>query len=185
MAKRLLDMFFSLVLLIVLAPALLVVAAAVAVSSGRPVLFKQTRLGMGGAPFGLYKFRSMVKDAAARGSYMTETDDPRITGVGRFLRRTSLDELPQLANVLKGDMSLVGPRPDVPAQVEGYLPRDWAERCRVRPGITGLAQATFRSEGTPAQRLALDLKYVREHSVWLDLKIMIWTLGRLRDGGAN
>jgi lipopolysaccharide/colanic/teichoic acid biosynthesis glycosyltransferase len=105
--------------------------------------------------------------------------------VGRFIRRTSIDELPQLLNVLKGDMSLVGPRPDVPAQRGLYSTADWETRCSVRPGITGLSQALLRSGGSPDQRLALDLRYAREHSAWMDLQIMWWTLGRLSGKGSN
>ena len=183
--KRVMDFALSLAALLVLAPVLLAVAAAVALESGRPVLFRQVRVGRGGREFGIYKFRSMVKDAAAIGPYHTASDDPRITHVGRFIRRTSLDELPQLLNVLQGDMSLVGPRPDVPAQRSLYSASDWAERCSVRPGITGLAQALLRSEATPQQRLDLDLRYVREQSLALDLRIMAWTLGRLGGKGAN
>jgi lipopolysaccharide/colanic/teichoic acid biosynthesis glycosyltransferase len=126
-----------------------------------------------------------VKNAALIGPYFTSTNDPRITRVGRFIRRTSIDELPQLINVLTGDMSLVGPRPDVPAQRGLYADADWAQRCSVRPGITGLAQAKIRSEGTEGERLELDLRYSREVSVWLDLQIMWWTLGRLSGKGSN
>ena len=183
--KRLLDLVISTVALVLLAPVMLVVAAAIALESGRPVLFKQQRVGRGDREFGLYKFRSMVKDAAAIGPYHTATNDPRITRVGRFIRRTSLDEMPQLLNVLKGEMSVVGPRPDVPAQRALYTPFDWHARCSVRPGITGLAQALLRSEATPQQRLELDLRYVREHSLWLDLRILFWTLGRLTGKGSN
>ena len=183
--KRLMDIVLSLAALLLLSPVLLAVAAAVAIEDGFPVLFRQMRVGRGGREFGIYKFRSMVKNAAAIGPYHTSSDDPRITRVGRFIRRTSLDELPQLLNVLTGDMSLVGPRPDVPAQRSLYTEQDWNARCSVRPGITGWAQALLRSEATPQQRLDLDLRYVREHSVWLDLKIMAWTVGRLTGKGAN
>ena len=110
---------------------------------------------------------------------------PASRRVGRFLRRTSIDELPQLLNVLAGDMSLVGPRPDVPAQRALYSEADWAERCSVRPGITGLAQALLRSEATEAQRLELDLRYAREHNLWLDLRIIGWTLAACRGKGSN
>jgi lipopolysaccharide/colanic/teichoic acid biosynthesis glycosyltransferase len=127
----------------------------------------------------------MVHNAAAVGPYHTADRDPRITAVGRFIRRTSIDELPQLFNVLKGDMSLVGPRPDVPAQRGLYRDADWAERCSVRPGITGLAQALIRSGGAPGERLALDLRYVREASLGLDLKILWWTLSRLSAKESN
>jgi lipopolysaccharide/colanic/teichoic acid biosynthesis glycosyltransferase len=183
--KRLVDIVLSLAALLVLSPLLLATAAAVALESGFPVLFRQVRVGQGGREFGMLKFRSMVKNAAAIGPYFTSGDDPRITRVGRFIRRTSLDELPQLLNVLKGDMSLVGPRPDVPAQRTLYRDADWAERCSVRPGITGLAQALVRSDATPEQRLELDLRYAREHSVWLDTKIMLWTVARLTGKGSN
>ncbi|MDP2066119.1 MAG: sugar transferase [Burkholderiaceae bacterium] len=183
--KRLVDVGASVLLLVLLGPLLLGAATCIALESGFPVLFRQTRLGLHGREFGMFKFRSMVKNAAAIGPYFTADHDPRITRVGRFIRRTSIDELPQLLNVLAGDMSLVGPRPDVPAQRGLYADADWAQRCSVRPGITGLAQALLRSEGSEAQRLEMDLCYSREASVWLDLKIMWWTLGRLSGKGAN
>ena len=183
--KRTLDLALSLVALLILSPVLFGAALAIALESGFPVLFRQTRLGLHGREFGMLKFRSMVKNAASIGPYFTSTSDPRVTRVGRFIRRTSIDELPQILNVLRGDMSLVGPRPDVPAQRALYSDADWAQRCSVRPGITGLAQALLRSEGTEAQRLALDLRYTRELSVWFDLKIMAWTLGRLTGKGSN
>jgi lipopolysaccharide/colanic/teichoic acid biosynthesis glycosyltransferase len=183
--KRLFDMAASLVALLLLSPVLLGTALAVMLESGLPVLFRQTRVGRHGHEFGMFKFRSMVKNAASIGPYFTAANDPRITRVGRFIRRTSLDELPQLINVLTGDMSLVGPRPDVPAQRSLYTEADWAQRCSVRPGITGLAQALYRSDSTQAQRLEADLRYTREASVWLDLKICWWTLRRLGGRGAN
>jgi len=183
--KRMLDLLAALAALALLAPVLAAVALAVLLESGRPVLFRQTRIGLGGREFAMVKFRSMVRDAAAIGPYFTSGDDPRITRVGRFIRRTSLDELPQLFNVLAGDMSLVGPRPDVPAQRGLYSDEQWAIRCSVRPGITGLAQAKLRSTATPQERLDLDLRYAREHSLWLDLRILGWTLGRLSGKGAN
>ena len=183
--KRLMDVVLSALALLLLSPVLLATAAAVAIDSGFPVLFKQVRIGREGRSFGMFKFRSMVKNAAALGPFNTAANDTRITRVGRFIRRTSLDELPQLLNVLLGDMSLVGPRPDVPVQRSLYNDADWALRCSVRPGITGLAQVVLRSEGTEDQRRDLDLRYVREHGVWLDLKILAWTLGRLTGRGAN
>ena len=183
--KRLIDIAGSLVAILLLSPLLLGAALAIALEDGRPVLFRQVRVGRGGRTFGMYKFRSMVRNAAAIGPWHTATDDPRITRVGRFIRRTSIDELPQLFNVLRGDMSLVGPRPDVPAQEALYTPADWALRCSVRPGVTGWAQATLRSQATPQQRLDLDLRYAREASVWLDLRIMLWTVGRLSGKGSN
>ena len=179
------DVVLSLLALLVLSPLLVATSLAIALESGRPVLFRQIRLGLHGREFGMFKFRSMVKDAASIGPYFTSTNDPRITRVGRLIRRTSIDELPQILNVLRGDMSLVGPRPDVPAQRGLYRDADWAQRCSVRPGITGLAQALLRSEGSEGERLALDLRYTREANVWFDLKIMVWTLGRLTGKGGN
>lgn len=183
--KRGMDIVLSLAALLVLAPLLLGAALAIALETGFPVLFRQTRLGLNGREFGMYKFRSMVKNAASLGPYFTQTEDPRITRVGHFIRRTSIDELPQLINVLCGDMSLVGPRPDVPAQRSLYTEAEWVQRCSVRPGITGLAQAMYRSDSTEVQRLEADLRYTRETSLWLDLKICWWTLRRLSGQGAN
>ncbi len=180
--KRAMDVAISLLALVLLAPLLLAVAAAIALESGRPVLFRQQRVGRGGREFAIFKFRSMVADAARRGPYYTTAGDARITRVGRFIRRTSIDELPQLLNVLRGDMSLVGPRPDLPAQRALYPEADWALRCSVRPGITGLAQSLLRSQATPEQRLDLDLRYVREHSLALDLRILLWTVKRATRG---
>ena len=183
--KRAMDIVVALLALLALSPLLLAAALAIAWETGLPVLFCQIRVGLTGREFGMFKFRSMVKNAARIGPYFTQTDDSRITRVGRFIRRTSIDELPQLINVLKGDMSLVGPRPDVPAQRSLYSAPDWAQRCSVRPGITGLAQALYRSDSTEVQRLEADLRYTREASLWLDLKICWWTVRRLGGQGAN
>ena len=183
--KRALDLTIALLALLVLGPLLLTTALAIALESGRPVLLRQTRLGWHGRAFGMFKFRSMVHNAAAIGPYFTQDADPRITRVGRLIRRSSIDELPQLLNVLRGDMSLVGPRPDLPVQRQLYTDADWQQRCRVRPGITGLAQVEIRSEGVAGQRLALDLQYVREQSLALDLRILWRTLGRLSGQGSN
>lgn len=184
--KRLTDIALSLLGLLLLSPLLALTALAIAGTDGWPVLFKQTRVGLKGREFAMYKFRSMVKNAASIGPYYTTgSGDPRITGVGRLIRRSSIDELPQLINVLLGDMSLVGPRPDVPQQRSLYSEADWAQRCQVRPGITGLAQVMYRSDCTMAQRIEADLRYTREASMWLDLKIMVGTVGRLFGGSAN
>lgn len=171
--------------LLVLSPLLLLVALAIAMQDGFPVLFRQIRVGRRGREFGMFKFRSMVKNAASQGPYFTVAGDLRITPLGRFIRRTSIDELPQLLNVLLGDMSIVGPRPDVPVQRSLYTDSQWQERCSVRPGITGLAQAMIRSGGAEGERLELDLQYVRSHSVWLDLKIIVLTVKRLGGKGGN
>jgi lipopolysaccharide/colanic/teichoic acid biosynthesis glycosyltransferase len=183
--KRGLDIFASSMALIGLSPLLLLTALGVATESGLPVLLKQIRHGLDGRKFGMFKFRSMVKNAADIGLHYTQTNDPRITRVGRFIRRTSLDELPQLVNVLRGDMSLIGPRPDVPEQRCLYTDAEWMQRCKVRPGITGLAQVVNRSQGSESERLVLDLRYQSEASLWFDLKILWWTVGRLSGKGAN
>ena len=133
----------------------------------------------------MLKFRSMVVDAEARGGHATLKGDPRITRAGRILRKTSLDELPQLINVLRGEMSLVGPRPDVPAQQGNYSAEDWQRRTSVRPGITGLAQAVARSAATHEERLALDLSYVDQPTLGADLRILGLTVLRLFRGGAT
>ena len=178
--KRLMDLVLSLLALAVLSPVLLAAAVACVWGDGFPVFFRQVRVGLNGREFHMYKFRSMVRNAGTLGPHFTEGGaDPRITPVGRFLRRTSIDELPQLLNVIKGDMSLVGPRPDLPVQRDLYSEAQWVERCSVRPGITGLAQVLFRSEATHEQRLAADLRYAREVSVWLDLQILVGTVKRL------
>ena len=187
--KRAMDVVLSLTALLILSPLLLAVAAAIALHDGPPVFFRQQRVGLKGREFGMFKFRSMVKNAENIGPYFTLAQDPRITPVGRLIRRTSLDEVPQVINVLLGDMSLVGPRPDVMAQRGQYSDAQWQERCSVRPGITGLAQALLRSECTETERCEMDLRYVRQmgglSGVWLDLKIMFWTLGRLSGKGSN
>jgi lipopolysaccharide/colanic/teichoic acid biosynthesis glycosyltransferase len=184
-AKRLFDIVLALLALLLFSPVLLAAALAVWLDSGRPVLFAQTRVGRATQPFQLYKFRSMVVDAAQRGSHSTAQNDPRITRVGRFLRRSSVDELPQLLNVLRGDMSLVGPRPDVPAQRSNYTEDQWALRHRVRPGITGLAQALYRSSATPQQRLQADLDYAQHHGLLVDLRIIGLTVVQLFRRNAN
>ncbi len=183
--KRVFDVLISLIALVLLSPVLVLAALAIVCESGWPIFFKQTRVGLGAQSFGIYKFRSMVQNAASIGPHHTASNDARITRVGRFIRKTSIDELPQLLNVLRGQMSLVGPRPYVPAQAQDYSAKDWAERHSIVPGITGLAQATVRSEGTLEQSLALDLRYVREHSVWLDAKIILMTLMRISGKGGN
>jgi exopolysaccharide biosynthesis polyprenyl glycosylphosphotransferase len=184
--KRLIDIVASAVGLIVMSPVLAGVAAYVWIKDGRPVLFKQTRIGMHGRPFQIYKFRTMVRDAEDRlgeiqhlsvisGPAFKIPDDPRITRWGRWLRRTSLDELPQLLNVLKGEMSLVGPRPAPPREVAGY--DLWhRRRLSMKPGMTGLWQLSSRSNADFDARARLDLDYIDRWSLWLDLRIVARTL---------
>lgn len=183
--KRLFDIIASAIALLCFAPVMAAVGLAVWAHDRGPVFYRQMRVGRDGAEFGMLKFRSMRTDADRIGGYSTVTNDPRITGIGRFIRRTSLDELPQLLNVLKGDMSLVGPRPDVTKQRLLYTDEEWQLRHRVRPGLTGLAQATLRSAGTVEQRKALDLEYVSRSSLGFDLYILALTVRQVLFVGGN
>ena len=188
--KRLVDVAVSGVLLVLLGPALAAIALAVQASDGGPALFRQTRLGLHGRPFEVVKFRTMVADAEDRyGDVVNHadprafklTDDPRVTPTGRFLRRTSLDELPQLWNVLKGEMSLVGPRPAPPREVEGY--DVWhRRRLSMKPGITGLWQVTARRDDSFENRTMLDLSYIDRWSLWLDFTILLRTIPAALEG---
>lgn len=171
--KRLFDLVSTLLGLVVMALLLLVLALLVRVNLGSPVLFRQTRPGLGGRLFEIYKFRTMTAQRGADGELFS--DERRLTKFGRFLRKTSLDELPELINVLKGDMSLVGPRPLL---VE-YLPlysREQARRHEVRPGITGWAQVNGRNAISWEEKFKLDVWYVDNQSFWLDLKILWMTV---------
>lgn len=183
--KRIFDIFVASIALILLAPIILIAALWVKRDDPGPAFYRQQRVGRGGALFGMLKLRSMVMDADKIGGYSTAEGDPRITKSGRFLRRTSIDELPQLINVLSGEMSLVGPRPDVPAQEKLYSPEDWAKRLSVRPGLTGPAQARLRSAATYEQRLALDLDYADNASLLLDIKILFETVFSLLSRKTN
>ena len=173
------------VALLLLSPLILVVAAWIRIADGRGILFVQDRAGLGGVPFRMLKFRTMVHDSVALSAQLGISDpfglvenDPRITRCGRFLRRTSLDELPQLVNVLRGQMRLVGPRPDVLPQVANYSAED-ARRLEVKPGITGWAQVNGRDDIDWPQRFALDRWYVDHRSVALDLRILWRTVATL------
>jgi exopolysaccharide biosynthesis polyprenyl glycosylphosphotransferase len=184
--KRALDIILALVGLIVLSPFLLVVAAVMVMVEGRPVLFRQVRVGLHGRQFNIIKFRSMTRDAEERyddiagmsdthGAAFKMTDDPRVTRIGRFLRKTSIDELPQLWNVLLGQMSLVGPRPAPPREVADY--DMWhRRRLAMKPGITGLWQVEARFDEEFDHRAQLDLAYIDRWSIWLDIKIMAKTI---------
>jgi len=183
MFKRGFDAIAAAVSLLVLAAPIVAVAALIYAAMGRPVLFTQKRPGKGGRLFTLYKFRTMSDPLDAAGEPLP--DAPRITPVGRFLRRYSLDELPQLWNVLRGDMSLVGPRPLLTEYLPLYSPEQ-ARRHEVRPGITGWAQVNGRNAQTWEERLRLDVWYVDHLSFWLDLKILWMTLVKVaRSEGVN
>jgi undecaprenyl phosphate N,N'-diacetylbacillosamine 1-phosphate transferase len=178
MLKRLLDLFVSAAALILLFPLFLLCAVLVSFSPG-PIFFRQLRLGLRGTAFALHKFRTMYQNAAdvrnSDGSAFTGENDPRVTPIGRFLRRTSLDELPQFLNVLRGEMSLVGPRPDQVDQIRFYTEEE-KRKLIVKPGITGLAQINGRNNISWAQRKALDLEYVSCQSFWFDAKILLKTV---------
>ncbi|MGH2466538.1 MAG: sugar transferase, partial [Candidatus Limnocylindrales bacterium] len=192
LVKRAVDVAGALVGLVVLSPVFVALGTIVLVGEGAPILFHQARVGLHGRAFRMVKFRTMVPDAEAQVAELEElnevqgqafklTDDPRISRVGRFLRRTSLDELPQLWNVLSGSMSLVGPRPPLPREVAAY--DLWhRRRLSMKPGITGLWQVSARREVDFDRWVALDLDYIDRWSLWLDFKIMLRTIPALLSG---
>ncbi len=196
--KRVFDLCVASVLLVALAPLMLFIAICIRLDSPGPALFKQTRIGKGGKPFTFYKFRSMhvnndpkeyeqffkafVNGQAKGENGVHKPIRPnQVTRVGRILRKTSLDELPQLINILKGEMSFVGPRPNVPWEVEAY--QEWHKRrLEVLPGITGLAQIRGRSRLTFDQIVRYDIEYIENQSLWLDLKILWQTIPSVLGG---
>ena len=191
-AKRLIDVALGGVALVVLVPVFAIVGLAVLLVDGRPVIFRQTRVGLHGRPFAVVKFRTMVPDAEARLTELEEqneikghafkiTDDPRLTRTGRILRATSLDELPQVWNVLLGEMSLVGPRPPLPREV-AYYDLWHRRRLSMKPGITGLWQVAARRDDDFDRWVALDLAYIDRWSIWLDLKIIAKTIPAMLQG---
>ena len=192
--KRLFDILVSGLGLILLSPLLLVVAVLVRATSTGPIFFLQTRVGRDFRPFEIFKFRTMVADAPARGGQLTAGADPRITGIGRVLRKTKIDELPQLWNVFKGDMSLVGPRPEVPKYVEMFRD-DYRTILSVRPGITDPASLKYRDESSVLaqandpeaayieqilpEKIALAKAYIERSSLSYDLSLIWQTLLRI------
>ena len=184
--KRLLDFMMALALLIILAPLLLILALLIKLTSRGPALYRQTRCGLGGRKFTLYKFRSMSPDADLRreelaalnemdGPVFKIRNDPRCTTIGRFMRKFSLDELPQLVNILRGDMSFVGPRPPLPEEVEKYE-RWQRRRLRMQPGLTCLWALEGRSRLSFRRWMELDLEYIDHWSMALDWKILLKTI---------
>ncbi len=184
--KRLLDMTLGLAALILLSPVFALIALLIVVNSPGPVIFRQRRVGRGGRAFAMYKFRSMQHDAEqhlhrllplneADGPVFKLRQDPRVTRMGRFLRSWSLDELPQFFNVLRGEMSLVGPRPPLPQEVAQYGPRE-LRRLQVKPGMTCLWQILGRSDVSFDEWITLDLEYISNWSIWLDLSILLHTI---------
>ncbi|PGH73516.1 multidrug MFS transporter [Bacillus thuringiensis] len=188
LAKRCVDFMGALCGLIILSPVFLMVAILIKYEDPKgPVFFKQIRMGKNGRNFYMYKFRSMVTDAEKRledlliqnevsGAMFKMKDDPRVTQIGKFIRRTSIDELPQLINVLKGEMSLVGPRPPLPREVQEYTNYD-RQRLMVKPGCTGIWQISGRSSLSFAEMVELDIEYIINRNLILDFKIIIKTVG--------
>lgn len=174
--KRAFDLFFAALFLILLSPIFLLTSALVAMFHGRPILFRQQRPGYKGRPFFIYKFRTMTNRLSPTGQLLPDAE--RLTPFGRFLRAASLDELPELLNILRGDMSFVGPRP----LLMEYLPRYSAEQMRrhdALPGLTGWAQVNGRNAITWQEKFALDVWYVDHCSFWLDIKILFLTLWKV------
>ncbi len=181
--KRLLDLLVAAVLLVIISPLWLFIVLWIRMDSSGSAIFTQTRVGRGDKLYTIYKFRTMISNADdlmksklenvtnLENFVFQEKDDPRVTRSGKFLRKTSLDELPQLLNIFRGNMSLVGPRPEVPDIVKHYTPEQRL-RLNVLPGVTGLAQVNGRSELTLGETLAYDVDYVRRWSFWLDLLIL-------------
>lgn len=186
--KRLIDIIISLLVLIILSPVFLITAIAIKISSPGPVIFKQKRLGLNGKEFNIYKFRSMVQNAEHIGSGVySGKGDSRVTKVGRIIRATSIDELPQAVNMLKGDMSLIGPRPPLtyhPWPLEEYT--DEQKRMfEVRPGITGWAQVNGRKDVEWHERIRMNIWYVDHISFWLDVKIFFMTIFKVATNADN
>ncbi|WP_203364590.1 sugar transferase [Bacillus sp. REN10] len=180
--KRILDVLFAFIGIIVLSLLFVVIGCCIKATSKGPILFKQARLGKNGNVFHIYKFRTMVVGAEHKGNGLfQDADDERITKVGRFLRMTSLDELPQLFNILKGEMSFVGPRPPVtyyPCKFEEYSPEK-KRRFHMLPGITGYAQVMGRNALSWDERIEYDLNYIQHFSLWLDMKIIFLTIEKI------
>lgn len=181
--KRLFDFIFSIILIVILSPIFCITCILIKMILGKPILFRQIRPGLKGKPFIIYKFRTMTDERDSMGNLLP--DAVRLTGFGRFLRKLSLDELPQLFNILKGDMSFVGPRP----LLMEYLPlynKEQARRHEVRPGITGWAQVNGRNAISWEEKFKLDVWYVDHRSFWLDMKILLLTFIKVfRSEGIN
>lgn len=177
--KHILDFIVSFLLLIALAPLFVVIALFIKLEDKGPAFFKQPRLGLNGQTFLMYKFRSMKVNApdlrSEDGGTFNAEDDPRVTRIGHVLRKTSLDELPQIINILKAEMSFVGPRPDLPDQISLYHEEDRV-RLTVRPGITGYAQVVGRNNLGFRERFKYDIEYVNQYSLWFDFKILVQTV---------
>ena len=186
--KRVFDILLSLVLLVLLSPVMLILALAIRLDSPGEVLFRQVRVTQYGREFRIFKFRTMVANAQQLGTQVTVQGDMRITRMGKLLRKCRLDELPQLLNILKGDMSFVGPRPIMEREFEFYTPAETAAFQSVKPGLTGYWQAYARNDATyqSGERQAMEMYYVKNVSPWLDIRILFKTVGAvLRKSGVK
>ncbi|MCT4593951.1 MAG: sugar transferase [Anaeromicrobium sp.] len=173
--KNLFDKIMSLIILLILSPVLIVIGVLIKLDSKGPVFFIQERVGLNEKLFNVYKFRTMVTNAYEISGYYTEENDPRITKIGKLLRKTSLDELPQLINILKGDMSIIGPRPTLEYQVKEY--NDFQrQRLKMKPGVTGWAQVNGRNSISWPNRIEYDVEYVNNYSFMFDIKILLKTI---------
>lgn len=183
--KRFLDFTVSLLAIIVLLPLFAIISVMVLIDSGSPVIFKQIRVGRGGKHFYIYKFRTMEKNTRNVASKELAESEGNITAIGRFLRKTSLDELPQLFNILNGTMSFVGPRPLIPEEEEIHKLREEYNVYSVRPGMTGLAQINGRDDLNFEEKSLYDKEYVENHSILYDFRIMIKTVFVVISGKGN
>lgn len=172
--KRFTDIIFSILILIVTLPILIISALAIKLDSKGPVFFIQERTGLNGKPFRMIKLRGMVKNASEIGPLLTQINDSRITRVGRFLRRSSIDEIPQVINVLKGEMSLIGPRPEIVSITKTYN-EEQKKVFKFKPGITGYSQVNGRQSLTPEKRIRMEIEYYTKENFWDDLKIILST----------
>ena len=180
--KKIIDIMSALILLSILLIPFIVIAILITLDSKGGIFYRQIRIGKNCRHFKIFKFRTMVNNADQIGGYSTSKNDSRITKIGLFLRKTSLDELPQILNILLGDMSLIGPRPDVPSQEINYINEEFINRHKVFPGITGLAQCRNRHNTTNITRKRYDIFYNNKVSLILDIKIILWTLKVLKKG---
>lgn len=172
--KRITDIVISILTLILTSPILIISAIAIKIDSKGPVFFLHERTGLNGKPFKMIKFRGMIDNALKYGPGITQVNDPRITRVGKFLRRTSIDELPQIINVLKGEMSIIGPRPEITSITRQYS-KEHQRVFEFLPGITGISQINGRQSLTPEQRNEMEIEYYRSETFWKDLKIFLMT----------
>ncbi|MDR3667140.1 MAG: sugar transferase [Ignavibacteriaceae bacterium] len=175
MIKRLTDIIISIFVLIITSPVLLLSIIAIKLESSGPALFIQERTGLSGKKFKMYKFRGMIDNALSYGPELTQIDDPRITKVGKFLRRTSIDEIPNFINVLKGEMSIIGPRPEIISITEGYSDEQ-KKVFQFKPGITGYSQINGRQMLSPEERVKMEIDYYKNENIFRDVTLLFHTI---------